>query len=67
MYNELEQARESARRALLVNLIAGKSVSNTKNYESNTYRHFVAEYKAYKGYTADKVINFTQIRDTEYK
>lgn len=67
MYNELEQARESARRALLVNLIAGKSVSNTKNYESNTYRHLVAEYNAYKGYTADKVLTLTQIRATEYK
>lgn len=67
MYNELEQAKESARRGLLCNMIAGKKYSNTKSYESGTYRHLVTEYNAYKGYTEDAVLTLTQIRAKEYK
>ena len=65
MYNELEQAKESARRGLLSNLIAGKAYSNTKGYESGTYRHLVTEYNAYKG--NEPALTLVQIRKDYYK
>lgn len=63
MYNELEQAKESARRGLIGNLIGAKKKANTDSIEAGTYKHLVTEFNTATGQT----LTLADIRKNCYK